>query len=61
MDKKRKALSAETPIAAAMHGIDHMDEGVGKMMEIAGTKSARQKSVAVNKRMSVIFCFCFEI
>jgi hypothetical protein len=48
--KKKTILTADAPEAAAMHGANHMDRDVGKLMEVAGTKAARRNTVMMNER-----------
>jgi hypothetical protein len=51
VDAKKKAILAEdAPTAMAMHGANHMDQDVSKMMEVAGTKAARKNTVMLNEQ-----------
>jgi hypothetical protein len=54
--KKKTLLNDDAPEAKAMQGVNHMDQDVGKLMEVAGTKAARRKTVMMNERMYVMFC-----
>jgi hypothetical protein len=48
--KKKTLLAADAPTAVAMHGANHMDQDVSKMMEVAGTKAARRQTVILNEQ-----------
>lgn len=66
MDAKKKTLLAsDAPEAVAMHGSNHMDEDVGKLMEVAGTKAARRNTVMLNERRYILLLLyavtCFFI
>jgi hypothetical protein len=48
--KKKTILAEDAPAALAMHGANHMDQDVSKMMEVAGTKAARRNTVLLNEQ-----------
>lgn len=54
--KKKPLLRENAPEVAAMQGAAHMDNDVGRMMEIAGTKAARRNTVMLNERKYATYC-----